>query len=430
MWYNEGMNNAVVYVLGAVALGVIGLFVFVWRKMAGDMESLRTDLMEAQKQLEIERALRQQELVEGEERAREREASLKELMSATVSGAIEKFKTASGEQLRSNGAEFAEFSKKSLADILDPLKQRIREYDERADKVHQGNTTLGAELKGYVRTIMDSATKIQSETTGFRNDLKFNNKFQGDFGEARLELVLDRCGFVKGEDYVMQSGSDDKIPDCQLFDHLTKKVIVIDSKMSWKNYVEGFASENPEARAKALDEHVKSVRKQIDNLAGKRYPEKKLDKEGYSYAPFTIMFIPSDGALVTALEKDCTLLQYASERNVYITSPLNLFNLLKLLKTCLGNFDFAENLKDIANEARNVVDRIDSLFSEFEDLGTNLTKARSAYDKVLKRLTDGSPDNKSSVLKSANKMIALSVKHDKLKSKTMTSVNPELIGGV
>ena len=70
------------------------------------------------------------------------------------------------------------------------------------------------------------------------------------------------------------------------------------------------------------------------------------------------------------------------------------------------------------------------MFSEFEDLGTNLTKARSAYDKVLKRLTDGSPDNKSSVLKSANKMIALSVKHDKLKSKTMTSVNPELIGGV
>ena len=127
MWYNEGMNIAVVYVLGAVALGVIGLFVFVWRKMAGDMESLRTDLMEAQKQLEIERALRQQEFVEGEERAREREASLKELMSATVSGAIEKFKTASGEQLRSNGAEFAEFSKKSLADILDPLKQRIRE---------------------------------------------------------------------------------------------------------------------------------------------------------------------------------------------------------------------------------------------------------------------------------------------------------------
>lgn len=424
------MDNVIIVVLGAVALGVIGLVIFVWRKMAGDADSLRTNLMEAQKQLEIERALRQKERADGEERAREREASLKELMASTVAGAIEKFKTVSGEQLKSNGAEFAEFSKKSIADILDPLKQRIKEYDERADKVHQGNATLGVELKGYVQTIMDSATKIQSETTGFRNDLKFNNKFQGDFGEDRLELVLDRCGFVKGEDYVLQSGSDDKIPDCQMFDHLTKKVIVIDSKMSWKNYVDGFASGDPEVRAKALDEHVRSVRKQIDNLAGKKYYEKKPERESYSYAPFAIMFVPSDGALVSALEKDGSLLQYASERNVYITSPLNLFNLLKLLKTCLGNFDFAANLKDIAGEARNVIDRIDSMFAEFEALGVDLKKAGEAYDKVLKRLTEGSSDNKSSVLKSANKMIALGVKHDKLKSKTMTSVNPEPVDGV
>ena len=417
------MDNAIIYVLGAVVFGVIGLVVFVWRKMSGDAESLRTSLLDAQKQLEVERTLRLKEHEDGEARAREREASLKELMSATVTGAIEKFKTVSGEQLKVNGAEFAEFSKKSIADILDPLKQRIREYDERADKVHQGNATLGVELKGYVKTIMDSATKIQSETTGFRNDLKFNNKFQGDFGEDRLELVLDRCGFVKGEDYLLQSGSDDKIPDCQMFDHLTKKAIVIDSKMSWKNYVDGFASDDPEVRDKALDEHVRSVRKQIDNLAGKKYYEKKPDREGYSYAPFAIMFVPSDGALVAALEKDGSLLQYASERNVYITSPLNLFNLLKLLKTCLGNFDFAANLKDIAGEARNVVERIDSMFAEFEALGADLKKAGEAYDKVLKRLTEGSSDNKSSVLKSANKMIALSVKHDKLKSKTMVAEN-------
>lgn len=424
------MNNVVVYVLGAVVLGVIGLVVFVWRKMAGDEESLRRELLEAQKLLEVERTLRLKEHEDGERHAKERDASLKELMASTVAGAIEKFKTVSGEQLKVNGAEFAEFSKKSIADILDPLKQRIREYDERADKVHQGNAMLGVELKGYVKTIMDSATKIQSETTGFRNDLKFNNKFQGDFGEDRLELVLDRCGFVKGEDYILQSGSDDKIPDCQLFDHLTKKAIVIDSKMSWKNYVEGFASEDPEVRAKALEEHVKSVRKQIDNLAGKKYYEKKPERKSYSYAPFAIMFVPGDGALVSALEKDGSLLQYASERNVYITSPLNLFNLLKLLKTCLANFDFAANLKDIAGEARNVVERIDSMFAEFEALGADLKKAGEAYDKVLKRLTEGSSDNKSSVLKSANKMIALGVKHDKLKSKTMTSVNPDPVDGV
>ena len=132
------------------------------------------------------------------------------------------------------------------------------------------------------------------------------------------------------------------------------------------------------------------------------------------------MFVPSDGAMVTAIETDPSLLQYAAERNVYITSPLNLYTLLKLLRTCLGNFDFAENLHKIANEAKNVVDRIDAMFEEFETLGKNLKAASAQHEKVMKRLTDGSAENKSSIRESANKMIDLSVKHDKLKSKAMS----------
>lgn len=416
-----GTEAIVTVVAGVIILSVIGVAAAVWRKMSARMEALRDSLGDAEKRLVIEQELRQKERADNEARVKASEVHLKEVMTATVEGAIEKFKTASNEQMKSNGAEFAEASRKNLAEILDPLKQRIKEYDERADKVQQGNASLGAELKGYVQTIMNSAAKIHGETKGFRDDLRFNNKFQGDFGEDRLELVLERCGFVKGDDFVLQSGEDKKIPDCRVYDHLAKKIIVIDSKMSWKNYSDGFKSEDPEVRVAALEEHVKSVKKQIDNLAGRRYHDTlRPDREGYSYAPFSIMFVPSDGAMITAVEMDASLIQYAVEKSVYITSPLNLFNLLKLLRTCLGNFDFAENLREIAKEAKNVVDRIDAMFSEFENLGDELRKASQFHEKVMKRLTDGSAENKSSIRASANKMIALSVKHDKLKSKAMT----------
>ena len=347
----------------------------------------------------------------------------KEVMAATVEGAIEKFKTVSGEQLKHNGADFAEASKKNLAEILDPLRQRIKEYDERADKIHQGNASLGVELKGYVQSLITSAANIHQQTNSLRNDLTFNNKFQGDFGEDRLELVLERCGFAKGEDYVLQSGENQKIPDCRVYDHLAKKIIVIDSKMSWKDYAEGFKSDAPEVRAASLEKHVASVKKQIDNLSKKNYHGLlKSDREGYVYAPFSIMFVPSDGALVTAIETDPSLLQYAAEKNVYLTSPLNLYTLLKLLRTCLGNFDFAENLHKIAKEAKNVVDRIDAMFAEFEELGKALETAGEQHKKVMKRLTDGSSENKSSIRESANNMIYLSVKHDKLKSKVLSAM--------
>lgn len=412
---------AVSVVFGMVVLVLVAVAVVLWRKLSGGADELRAALGEARQQLEVERQLRLQEQQAGEVRSREREAYLREVMKVTVDGAIEKFKSASGEQLKSNGVEFAEASKRSLLEILDPLKQRIREYDERADSIRQGNAILGTELKGYVETIKASASRIQSETAGFRNDLKFNNKFQGNFGEDRLELVLVRCGFVRGEDFVLQSGEDKKIPDCRVYDHLAKKIVVIDSKMSWKSYSDAFASDDPAVRDAALEDHVKSVRKQIDNLSGKRYHEAKPDREGYSYAPFALLFMPSDGALVAALEKDASLLQYAADRNVYLTSPLNVFNLLRLLRTCIGNFDFAENLGKIALEARHVVERIDGMFAEFEELGGELKKAGSAYEKVMKRLTEGSAENKSSVKASANRMIELSVKHDRLKSRTMSA---------
>ena len=267
-------------VVAVVALAAIAVAFAVMLKMLKEARSAKSSLAEAEKQLGIERELRRLELANHEVAAKERESHLKEIMAATVEGAIEKFKTASGEQLKANGAEFAEASKKNLAEIIDPLRQHIKEYDEHTDKVQQGNATLGVELKNYVRTIMESAAKIHGETRSLRDDLTFNNKFQGDFGEDRLELVLERCGFIKGEDYVLQSGEEQKIPDCRVYDHLAKKIIVIDSKMSWKDYSEGFKSEDPKVRAAALDEHVKSVKKQIDNLAKKNYFTLVPDREG------------------------------------------------------------------------------------------------------------------------------------------------------
>lgn len=414
------IESVVAVVIGMMVLSVIAIAIWIWRRLSARLELVQASLGETEKRLAIEQELRQRERIDSEMRTKAGEAHLREITAATVEGAIERFKTVSNEQLKANGLEFAEVSRRHLSEIIEALQKRIKEYDERVDKVHQGNTALGTELKGYVQTIRDSAAKIHVETRGFREELKFNNKFQGDFGEDRLRLVLEHCGFVQGEDFVLQSGEDRKIPDCRVYDHLAKKILVIDSKMSWKNYSEGFSSSEPAVREAALQEHVKSVRKQIDNLACKRYHETlKPDREGYAYAPFTIMFVPSDGAMITAVEKDASLIQYAAEKNVYLTSPLNLFNLLKLLRTCLGNFDFAENLREIAKEAKNVVERIDAMFFDFEELGNELRKALQFHERVMKRLTDGSAENKSSIKESANKMIALSVKHDKLKSKSM-----------
>lgn len=394
---------AIVLALAAVLLAIQ------WHRAVRSRDETRRSLRDAERSLEDERAKRQND-----------EAHLREIMALTVEGAIEKFKTASNEQLKANGAEFAQMSKQSLADILDPLKARIKEYDERVEQARRGNATLGTELKGYAQTLKDSAEKMHRDASGFRNELRFNNKFQGDFGEDRLELVLERCGFVKGDDFVMQSGEEKRIPDCRLYDHLGRKILVIDSKMSWKDYSSGFESDDAAVREAAIAAHVASVRKQIDNLAAKRYHATLApDREGYAYLPFSVMFVPSDGALISAVERDASLIQYATGKSVYLTSPLNLHNFLRLVQSCRGDFDFSENLTKIALEARHVVERLDSMVEELESLGAELKKAAALHEKVMKRITEGSAENKSSVRESALKMIALGVRHEKLRSKTL-----------
>ena len=79
-----------------------------------------------------------------------------------------------------------------------------------------------------------------------------------------------------------------------------------------------------------MDEHVKSVRRHVDELSAKSYG--KYSMEGGTTLDFVIMFVPQEAAMQLAVSADATLWNYAFERNVVITGEQNLFSLLRLLQ--------------------------------------------------------------------------------------------------
>lgn len=404
------MNGSLiaVFCLAIVALAAVaGVVVWMFRRASVAAEALRASLQESEKNLEVERELRQ--------RGREDQ---ERYMTATVNGAIEKFANMSHVQLAKNGDEFAAQNRKSMTDILNPLKEQLKAYDEALKAAQERGARSEAAMKEHVASLETAARKISSDAGSFIDNLTCSNKFQGDFGEDRLEYVLQCVGLAAGQDFVLQKGEGELIPDCQVFDHIGKKICVVDSKMSWKDYAAGFKSQDPAIRAEALAQHVKSIRKQIDNLSGKRYHARLTPpREGYAYLPFSIMFVPSDGALMTALEADPALPAYAVSKSVYLTSPLNLYNFLKLIEEGRPNFEISRNAERLAAEARHVVERIDKMFACIEDVGKFLDKAKECQQDALKL---AATDEKGQCIKGpASKMIAMGVRIEKLKSKSM-----------
>ena len=77
-------------------------------------------------------------------------------------------------------------------------------------------------------------------------------------------------------------------------------------------------------RAQRVAAHARQLRTHVDALAARRYPTAFRPA-----APFTVLFVPSDGFLTTALEAEPGLLEYGFARDVVIATPSTLLALLR-----------------------------------------------------------------------------------------------------
>src|SRR5690554_4238751 len=100
--------------------------------------------------------------------------------------------------------------------------------------------------------------------------LKGDSQQRGAWGEAQLQRTLEMSGLMKDAHYEVQSSFKDAEGKVRQTDFLIKvpdgKSIIIDSKVSLIAYDRAVSAASPEAYQLALSEHVKAVRKHIDDL--------------------------------------------------------------------------------------------------------------------------------------------------------------------
>lgn len=297
------------------------------------------------------------------------------------------FRNLSTEILGEQSRQFRETNRESMDVLLKPFRENITEFRERVERIYSHENEQRGELKNELKNLMELNRRITTETTNLTNALRGNSKVQGDWGETMLETILDNSSLVKGLHYETQHNLKDSEgrnlrPDVVL--HLPeKRQIVIDSKVSLTAYVAYTAAESHEEQQRHLAAHIASVRQHVTELGRKEY-QRLLDSPD-----FVIMFIPNEPAFLEALKADNAIWNDAYDKKVIISSPTNLFALLKLVAD-LWKYDAQDkNTKRIAECGLKLYEQAVAFSSSLESVGAALQKAQAAYDDAHKRLSTG-----------------------------------------
>ena len=297
------------------------------------------------------------------------------------------FRNLAQEILTEHQHNLRQTNRDSIDLLLKPFKDNITEFRERVERIYaQENEQRGA-LKNELDNLLKLNQQMTSSAANLTDALKGNSKVQGDWGEVYLETILETTGLVRGIHYHVQhnlkteEGANVR-PDV-ILSLPEDRHIIIDSKVSLTDYVRYVEAESETDRRKAMAAHVDSVRKHVQELSSKGY------ERLVSSPDFVVMFIPTEPAFLEALKADSKIWADAYARKVIISSPTNLFALLKMVGDMWRRDVQSKNQAEIVDKATKLYEQLVVFTEQLEGVGTALDTAKSKYDEAYKRLHTG-----------------------------------------
>lgn len=312
-----------------------------------------------------------------------------------------------------------EENKENMGTITQPLKDAISEMRKAINENTKDHTEQSASLKEQLRMMMESNREIGEKAENLANVLRRDNKVSGNMGEIILGDLLASQGLTEGIHYEVQARLRDELgrplknedtgkemqPDVILH-YPQGQDAIVDSKVSLVAYEKYVNAETPEDRDRYLQEHIKSVRSHVNELARKDYS--KYIKNGRETVDFVIMFVPFESSLQLALANDPTLWRDAFERKVFVTGEQNLLGILHMIHIAWVQNQQAENQEKVFGIAEQLLDRLGDFIQRYQKVGEQLDQAHRAYEAAGNKLFSG----RQSVVQKGRELIDLGSKEN------------------
>lgn len=326
------------------------------------------------------------------------------------------FENIANRVLKERAAELSESSRKEIGALLNPLGERINEFKNQVKEAYSNEMREKTSLREQIKLLTEQNARISDEANNLAKALKGDVKKQGNWGEIILERVLEISGLHKGREYEREEvsknadGSNSR-PDVVV--HLPdNKHIIIDSKVSLVAYERLTAAVDKEAYAAALKEHMASMKKHVQELSDKNYP----NLLGLNAPDFVLMFVPIEAMFTVAVEADQNLFAYAWERKIVIVSPTTLLATLRTIASIWRQDNQTKNSQEIARLGGSLYDKLVGFVDDMQKIKKSIDAADKCYNDAMNKLTTGS----GNAIRTAAKIKNLGVKTGK-------ELPPELI---
>ena len=282
-----------------------------------------------------------------------------------------------------------EQNKENLSTIITPLREQLSDFKQKVEDVYDKESKQRFSLQQEIYSLKELNSKIGKDATNLTNALKGDHKSQGAWGEVILENVLRDSGLRKDHEYITQFSVQDNDGKRKRPDAIVRlpenKDVIIDSKVTLIAFEKYHSTENPDIKALALKDFLTNIKNHINDLSSKSYE----DLPEIRTLDYVLMFIPIEGAFMTAIETDRKLFSYAFQKSIVLVSPATLLVVLKTIQS-IWRYEYQNrNSKEIADRAGKLYDKFCNFIESLKSVGKHIERADNEFHNAFKLLSQG-----------------------------------------
>ena len=299
------------------------------------------------------------------------------------------FENLANEILEKKSEKFVKQNKENLDKILDPLGEKIKSFEKSVQEKYENELKGRTGLKEQINNLTELNQQLSADAVNLTNALKGDSKTQGDWGEFRLEVLLEKSGLEKGIHFEMQVSLEDeegnrKQPDCVVILPENRNLI-IDSKVSLTAYEQFVNAENEEEKPLFLKKHSDSIKSHIKELAKKDYPKLySINSPNY-----VLMFVPIEPAMTLAFQNDVDLYNFALSKNIILVSTTTLIATMSTVSYMWQQESQKKNVLEIARQSGALYDKFCNFVDDLKGIGKSIEQSSKKYDDAMNKLSSG-----------------------------------------
>ncbi len=319
------------------------------------------------------------------------------------------FQNLSNNLLEQKSEKFKTLNRQEIEKVLNPLSEKIRTFEQEMSRSHREALNHKIALRTELERIHKLNTQMTQEAQNLTQAIKGDTRVQGDWGEFVLERLLENAGLTKGREYVVQpsftTDEGKRLQPDVIIQLPQEKSVVIDAKVSLKDYEQYFHATEEASRELFLQKHLAALKRHVKTLHEKNYAQeyklKGLD--------FVLMFIPLEPAFSLALQKNPALFEQAYHQNVILVAPSTLLATLRTIGHLWKHEYQNQYAAEIAQQSGALYDKFVSFVEDLQKIGNQLNTTQRVYQGALNKLSEG----KGSLTSRAQRIKALGARTKK-----------------